>query len=301
MILYENTVKNFIYAMKGRNLISYISDEYNSRVGRKISQETKNAWKYSLEVLKQIVVESEVQDDCGIRIDYVILGNAKRFEVIIVGENEQGKLIHVIDLLPWENVSKTDELDMVEFDAGDDEIKKCVHPSYQSISYKKYLPKKNQNIDIYSYVYLFECDKNEETISIVNSYKMLTDEAPIYFAEDQDIVINRLSSFKNCYNGREILNLFHERDQLSSEGVDAFLSGILSDEEIGMLTDDQKTVLASVIKKSEENVNALLLVEGAPGTGKTMLSISCILELVKRDKKVAYLTPTMVQCEMLRN
>ena len=55
MILYENSVKNYIDAMKGRNLITFISDEYYSRVGRKVSQEIRAVWKYCLEVLKQTI------------------------------------------------------------------------------------------------------------------------------------------------------------------------------------------------------------------------------------------------------
>lgn len=301
MILYENTIGNFIEAMKNRNLINFIAEEYYSRASRRISPLTKSTWKYTLEVLRQLVDLSSINHDCGIRIDYVMLEQNNRFEVIFAGQHDGTTNIHVLELLPWEKVRETDQLDIVSYDDNQEINIRCVHPSYQSISYKKYLQKTDSTFNICSYVYLFECNKDSDTLSLINSYEVLTEEAPVYFAEEEHLVAKKLSFFSNCTNGKTILNLFHERDQLSSEGVDAFLANILSEEEKGMLTEDQKMVMASVIKKCDDNSSSLVTVDGAPGTGKTMLAISCMIELGKRGKKVAYVSTTRVQCEMLKN
>lgn len=288
-------------SMKSRNLITFITEEYYSRVSRRISLLTKITWKYTLEVLKQLIDSSTINYDCGIRIDYVMLEQNNRFEILISGEYKDSTKIYVLELLPWENISDTDQLDIVSYSDNEGVEKQCVHPSYQSISYKQYLSKTGANFTIELGVYLFECNKNLHTLKIIDSYKALTKEAPIYFAEDSNLISEKLSSFEKYANGKYILNLFHERDHLSSEGIDAVLSSILSSEEIGMLTEDQKLIMASVIKNCDAQSPTLITVDGAPGTGKTMLAISCMVELGKRSKKVAYVSRTRVQCDMLKN
>ena len=300
MILYENTIDNFSAAMKNRKLISFIEDEYYTRTSRKVSPLVKGIWKYTLEVLKQLIESSEINPECGIRIDYVVLDTNNRFEVIIAGKNNTESVIHIIEMLSWENVRDTEVLDLVSYDSSDSTNKKCVHPSFQSVSYKKYFSKSLSGPDIFSCVYLFECSRNADSVRIIDNYKSLTQEAPIYFAEDSDLLSNKLSVFKTCTGGKEVLNEFHNRDQLSSNGIDAFLTRFISNKELTALSEEQRLIIASVIKKSDERSDSLFVVDGAPGTGKTMLAVSCMAELVNRNKKVIYLTSTMVQCELLQ-
>lgn len=252
--------------------------------------------------MSDVILDSaDVNPDCGIRIDYVILDTNNRFEVIIAGKNYGEPTIFIIEMLPWENVRDTDEIDIVSYDDSEACNKLCVHPSFQSVSYKKYFSKSLQYIDIVSCVYLFECSRDTNSVQLIDNYKSLTQEAPIYFAEEGDLLSDKLSAFENYTRGIDILNEFHERDQFSSKGIDAFLTGVISDKELRILTEDQKRIIASVIKHSDEQSSALIMVNGNPGTGKTMLAISCLIELRKRHKKAIYLTLLRVQCDMLQH
>ena len=300
MILYENTIENFISAMKGRNLITFFTEDYYARTSRKVSPIVKSNWKYTLEVLKQLLDSAEINTKCGIRIDYVMLDTNNRLEVILAGNKNGEPIISMIEMLSWENVRDTDELDMVSYDSSEACNVSCVHPSFLSISYKKYFSKSLRNLEIFSYVYLFDCRRNDDSIQLIDNYKALTQEAPIYFSDDSDLLSDKLRVFKNCTSGIDILNRFHERDQLSSKGIDAFLTDVISNNELSILTEDQKIIIASVIKKSEEQIPTLFEVSGTPGTGKTMLAISCMVELVKRNKKAIYLTPMILQCDMFQ-
>ena len=201
MILYENTMKNFASAMKKRKLIAFIADEYYAKASRKVPPIVKGTWKYTLEVLKQLLDSADVNPDCGIRIDYVMLDTNNRFEVIIAGKYDGESIIYMIEMLSWENVRCTDVHEIVSYDDSDLFNRECVHPSVQSVSYKEYFSKSVNNSEIYSCVYLFECSKNAESIKLVENYKSLTTEAPIYFAEEGELLSNKLSVFKNCTSG----------------------------------------------------------------------------------------------------
>lgn len=299
MILYENTIENFTSAMKKRKLIDFFTDEYFAKTSRKVSPIVRGTWKYTLEVLKQLLDSAGINPDCGIRIDYVMLDTNNRFEVILAGRSNGKTIIYMIEMLAWENVRVTDVQGVVSYYNGELYNKKCAHPSIQSVSYKEYFSNSVNISEIHSCVYLFECSKNAESIKLIENYKSLTNEAPIYFAEEGELLLGKLSVFKTCAGGSSILNEYHERDQLSSKGVDYFLKHITSDKKLSILSEDQRFIIAMVIKKSEDKAPSLIEVDGTSGTGKTMLAISCMIELVNRCKKTIYLTSSILQRDLL--
>ena len=112
-------MKNFASAMKKRKLIAFIADEYYAKASRKVPPIVKGTWKYTLEVLKQLLDSADVNPDCGIRIDYVMLDTNNRFEVIIAGKYDGESIIYMIEMLSWENVRCTDVHEIVSYDDSD--------------------------------------------------------------------------------------------------------------------------------------------------------------------------------------
>lgn len=49
MILYENTIENFLKSATDKNLIDYFASEYFEHFSRKIDSATKMQWKYSMQ------------------------------------------------------------------------------------------------------------------------------------------------------------------------------------------------------------------------------------------------------------
>ena len=90
MILYENSIENFLASSKTRSLADYIVDEYSRRASRKLSPVRKNSWKYIMEILRRLIEDAGVNSECGIRIDYVMLEKHNRFEILIGGVNDKG-------------------------------------------------------------------------------------------------------------------------------------------------------------------------------------------------------------------
>jgi len=134
MILYENSVENFIESASSRRITSFFSDGYEQHFSRKTESKTKTYWKYVTQILKELLIDSRISDDAGIRIDYVINSNYQWVEVLLVGRASGGCQVHVIELLPFTSLLSKKADEVYCFDNDGEEVE-FLHPSMQSVCY----------------------------------------------------------------------------------------------------------------------------------------------------------------------
>lgn len=71
-----------------------------------------------------------------------------------------------------------------------------------------------------------------------------------------------------------------------------------------LLIDDQKLVFETVLafaEQSESDVKKVLIVEGGPGTGKSVVAINLLVELTRKKKLVQYVTKNAAPREVYRS
>ena len=300
MILYENTVSNFLSSIKERSLVTFMMDEYYRRVSRILSKEAKNNWKYTMEVLKQLIENIELAEDCGIRIDYVVLESFNRFEVMIAGYDKDGGIkIGQISFFPWEYVEKADQTDFVKCSEDGVEFAEVLHPSFQSITYKKYLLRDKKNINVNSYVYMYECT-NSATKEMIDIEKNLLEEAPIFFSYDSAILEEKLRNYSDLHQGLIALNTLHSSDHLSGKSAEIFLKEISQDISNVDYSQDQTLVISTICDMAIRKEPGLIIIDGDPGTGKTMAGISAMASLEKRGCNTCYINSAYMQSVVLK-
>jgi len=300
MILYENSVTNFVSATKSRNLVNYLVDEYNRRTSRKLTKGMKLNWKYTMEVLRQLVEAAEVNGECGIRIDYVMLEKHARFEILLAGTNPKGEQkILQMGLFSGVEIRASRNKDFVIYVEDESEIE-GLHPSLQSVSYNKYITRENREMDIESFVYLYECEESSVTKGILDNRRCLVDEAPIYFAEDEENVIEHIEKYNDLKEGVLVLNLLHNTDHVGGQSAEIFLSEIEKDISSIELSQDQLLTITTIVNEVTEKNNTLILIDGDPGTGKTMSAIMALKKLQDSDASVGYVSSSYAQASLLK-
>ena len=84
----------------------------------------------------------------------------------------------------------------------------------------------------------------------------------------------------------------HGKIKPSKNLADNLVSMLSGNEEFIMI-DDQKVVYETAIKLAEKSLakkKNVLIIEGGPGTGKSVVAINLLVELTKRDLVVQYVT-----------
>lgn len=297
MIVYQNQASGFIEDVDDNRIVKKIESEFRTRFGRSVSPQERNSWANSLQYMERIIRNSSVPRDCGILIEYVIPATSKRIDFIITGHDEDyNQNFVIVELKQWDKADATDKDDLVKTFIGG-AIRETIHPSYQAYSYKKFLTDMNEavyegNLRPYSCVYLHNYYKRDPEPLISSQYQQVLGDSPVFFAEDNRILQDYVSYYVGQGQGLEILYAIEKgRIRPSKKFID-YVQDIFAGNEIFTLLDEQKvafeTILAHAVDPSEKTV---IVVKGGAGTGKSVVAMNALVELLKRRKHLKFVAP----------
>ena len=148
MIVYNASKGQFVQDVRMNVIACKILDLIRQK-GLNAGQEREfTAWQNSMQFMRNIVDDADIEDDVQIAIEYNIPQTSKRVDFIIVGANAEGKdNIIVVELKQWTKAEVVDD-DMHfcvrTYVAQDNRI--VCHPSYQAYSYSRFMVNYSQDI-----------------------------------------------------------------------------------------------------------------------------------------------------------
>ena len=246
--------------------------------------------------MSRVVNTPELPDDTGVAIEYQIPLTAKRVDFIISGLNAQKKeQLVIVELKQWENAEPTQKPGVVvtRFQQGKSEV---AHPSYQAWSYAYMLSNYNltiqeQGVNISPCAYLH----NYAPDGMINGklYEDYVAKAPVFLKNDaarlQDYILRYV---RYCSPEDIIWKIDNGRLRPSKQLADSLTSMLKGNNEFVML-DDQKVVYESAVylaKKAQGGKKQVLVVEGGPGTGKSVLAVNLLVNLTAEGIASQYVT-----------
>jgi DUF2075 family protein len=237
--------------------------------------------------MDRIMQDRIIPDDCGIAIEYQIPQTGKRIDFIISGQNENNKdAVILIELKQWSEAKLTVKDAIVETYVGG-RIGEHTHPSYQAWSYATLLQGFNEvvyteDISLHPCAYLH--NYKDDNVIKNDFYKDYINKAPVFLKSDA----LKLRDFikKHVKYGDKTNILFRIENgkirpsKLLADSINKMLTG---NREFVMI-DDQKVVFENAMalaKKASDENKQVLIVEGGPGTGKSVVAINLLVELTK--------------------
>jgi hypothetical protein len=296
MIIYRATKKQFVDDVFNNTIANNIDEAFFEHLGRHTSPNEVRSWENSMQFMYKIVNIPELPDEAGVAIEYQIPLTAKRVDFIISGLNAQKReQIIIIELKQWEEAEPTQKPGIVvtRFQHGKAEV---AHPSYQAWSYAYMLSNYNltiqeRRVEICPCAYLH----NYTPDGIINGklYEDYVAKAPVFLKNDaarlQDYILRYV---RYCSSEDIIWKIDNGRLRPSKQLADSLTSMLKGNDEFVML-DDQKVVYESAVylaKKAQDNKKQVLIVEGGPGTGKSVLAINLLVNLTAEGIASQYVT-----------
>lgn len=306
MIVYSNTKGGFIEDIKDGIIAKKITEEFNNHNINHHNDAEYRAWSNSLVHMYIALDDSEISDECNVAIEYQIPLTAKRVDFLIGGvdENNHNNVV-VIELKQWENSSITSKPDIVTaFTGGANRT--VPHPSYQAYSYAKII--ENFNEDIYTNnISLIPCaflhnykEKNRSNIDN-EFYAEAISYAPIFLAEDVSKLRNFIKKYIKKKDNIDILMKIENGKLKPAKALQDSVASMLKGNEEFYLIDEQK-VAYETIKKivtcsltesnkiNDFNKKYTIIVEGGPGTGKSVVAIKLLCDLIQKGYSANYVT-----------
>ncbi len=296
MIIYHASKKGFVDDVFNGRIADEIDRAFVTHLGRHTSPNEVRSWKNSMLHMSNVINTPEIPNDSGIAIEYQIPLTSKRIDFIISGldENRKGNIV-IIELKQWERAKLSHKSGVVKtrFQHGEHET---AHPSYQAWSYAYMLENYNETIREEEII-LSPCAflHNYEPDTIINHtfYQDYIDKAPLFLKSDaqklQDFIKEHIK-----YGAKDDIVWLIDNGRLrpSKQLADA-LSSMLKGHQEFILLDDQKIVYETALHLARTSVTdkkQVLIVEGGPGTGKSVVAINLLVQLTKEGLTTQYVS-----------
>ena len=141
MIVYSANKQSFVQDVKTNVIATKILNLIREK-GFNAGQESEfESWHNSMKFMRDIVDDSDIDDDVQIAIEYNIPQTSKRVDFIIIGADAKDKdNIVIVELKQWRDAEIVD--DDMHFSVRAFVAKKrriVCHPSYQAYSYSRFI------------------------------------------------------------------------------------------------------------------------------------------------------------------
>lgn len=286
MLVYEATKKKFL-TDNDSDIQDIVLERYQTVTGRSVSPSEIRSWQMSLGFMAKVLRDEEIPETAGIAVELHIPQTSKRIDIIVTGLDEAGKKnAVVIELKQWEKIETTSKDAIVKTFIGNG-IREDVHPSYKAWSYVSLMEGFNEavhggHIQVKGCAYLHNYARD----GLIDSphYAAYTAKAPLFLKGEEER--RGLRKFIKTYvkygDNRAVLYELNAGKIRPSKALADSLKGLMKGNPEFVLIDDQKQVYEACIAagKSASSDNPLtLVIEGGPGTGKTVLAIQLLVHL----------------------
>lgn len=294
MIIYTDTKSNFMDSVLGGEIADIVEKLLVEKLRSGISQSQKSAFQNSFAFMRMMLSETKLDDNTSISIEYTIPNTSKRIDFIIsgFGENKENKAI-IIELKQWSNVQALPASDglVKTYIGGNDRI--VTHPSYQSWTYQSLLTDFNENIyqipiDLSSCVFMHNYEKVENDGVFHPVYDDYIKKAPIFTKRDVLRLSHYVDSIIKSPDNHETIKLIETGKIKPSKSLQDSLASMIDGNEEFIMIDEQKVVyeqaLALARKCNKDHKKRVMIVEGGPGTGKSVVAINLLANLTIKDE-----------------
>ena len=298
MIVYQKSKRQFLDDTFKRDIDEVIRVEFLARTGHGVAPAQIRAWKESLGAVAKVLNDDDIPEDSGVAIEYGIHQTGKRIDLMLSGKNStKADNVIIIELKQWSSAKKTDKDGVVISRYGAGEVE-TAHPSYQAWSYASLLESFNEavydgDIQLVPCAYLHNY-KSDKTLTD-DFYRYHVERAPVFLQGEAEKI--KLQNFikqhvKYGDNGEIIYRIEHGRIKPSKSLIDS-LSGMLAGNQEFVLIDDQKVVFETALaiaRKATEKPKHVFIIEGGPGTGKSVVAINLLVKLTGSGLVSKYVT-----------
>jgi DUF2075 family protein len=295
MIVYSSDKRGFLADMDMNSIEDKVLHLMKTK-SRTVQANEVRSWKNSLPYMDRTLRGmTDVPDDAGISIEYHIPNCGKRIDFIITGLDENKKeSVIIIEIKQWSKIEATSmpSTVRVQYEKGPGN---STHPSYQAWSYARLIQDYNETVQKED-IHLGPCAflHNYTSDGVIDSPDFAADieKAPLFLKEDIQKLRDFIKKHIKYGDTKNILYRIENGKIRPSKQLADHLVGLLKGNAEFVLIDEQKiayeTVLANVAKSSKDK--NVIIIEGGPGTGKTVLAINLLVELTNRGKVAQYVS-----------
>lgn len=296
MIVYSETRAQFTRDVFSNQIEEKILDAFRLRLGRRTSTAEIESWKNSMQYMNNVLVAGDIPEDAGVAIEYQVPLTSKRVDFILSGaDGERHDSAVIVELKQWTEVADTGKDAIVRTFVGGAE-REVTHPSYQAWTYAALIRDFNVevqegDISLHPCAYLHNCYDASTVKS--SFYREHIDQAPVFLRDDARLLRDFLQRHVRYGDRSRILYRIEHGRLRPSKNLADHLSSLLQGNREFEMIDDQKVVYETALELADQaraGSKEVLLVEGGPGTGKSVVAVNLLVEFTRRGQVAQYVS-----------
>ncbi|MET3052235.1 DUF2075 domain-containing protein [Pseudomonas alkylphenolica] len=288
MIVYQATKLQFLDDIDNREIEEVIRKIFKDTTGKAVAPKEVDSWRNSLSHMARVLRDKSIPDDMGVAVELHVPQTSKRIDFTLTGFNEVGtKHALLVELKQWTKATDTNK-DAIVATALGKGIREVVHPSYQAWSYATLFEGFNEavysgNITIRPCAYLHNYVR--DGIIDAAHYNDYITKAPLFLRGEDELAQMRAFIKQHIVIGdsNSVLHELVSSRIRPSKALSDALTRLLAAQPEFILIDDQKEIYEAAMaaaKAVSSEQTRVVIIEGGPGTGKTVLALNLLVNLI---------------------
>lgn len=303
-IVYKETISTFInQSLDGNGSEPSITKEIEKGMrisGVGYSSGSDRSWTNSLPILAEVLKNGNVNRDADIAIEYLVSPTHLRIDALISGNNSEGREnLVIVELKQW-GEAKRSELRNHVFTNGGGGERDYWHPSYQAANYAGILKNFNAYIQDNG-VSIGPCsflhNMPEEYTKVMRDLSLFPKipDFPVFLKDDGEQLAQFIKTKVQLPNKELLFNIEQSPIRPSPKLVD-MLNDAIHNCDFFSYSDDQAYAVSRIVQLVNESIEygerKTIIVRGGPGTGKSIIAINVLGQILKNinSPNAAYMT-----------
>jgi len=269
-----------------------------------------NSWRNSLRAICQIFQHANLMDH-GILLEYQLPLTSKRLDCMICGKNRiAADNAVIIELKQWDKCEESPSDNEVATWVGGAK-RDVLHPSVQVGQYKMYLEdthtafNEGQNpVQLSACTYLHNYNYYSDDVIFADKFSTAIGQYPLFTADDVNKLTGFLTGAVGEGEGLPILKKIEESKYRPSKKLMDHVRKMIKNKSEYILLDEQLIVYDKVLTCAKQGFHdkqkTVLIIKGGPGTGKSVIAINLVADLLLKGYNAHYATGSRAFTETLR-
>ena len=300
MLVYEGVKSGFINDVDLNLITDKILNRFKEVFHRSTGESEVNSWRESMLRMRGVLADEEIPNNAGVAIEFNIPHTSNRIDFLLSGyDNNKNNSIIIIELKQWTHADAVEGKDGIVSTVTGKSLREVTHPSYQAWSYASLIDSYNQevydrNVGLHPCAFLHNYDITDDDPINSEQYRDYIKAAPMFGSKDFEKLREFIKKYVTEGDNKEGLYIIENGKIKPSKMLQDAFSSVLKNNKEFVLIDDQKIIFEEALRigiaSCYHKNKSVLVVEGGPGTGKSVLAINLLKQFLNKSLNSFYVT-----------
>jgi DUF2075 family protein len=259
----------------------------------------QSVWDYEYGRLASVLQNAQLEPEVQVAIEYHLCAAGRwRIDALLLGNDGQRDNGLIIELKAWDRAGFAEGEGLVFSPLQGGKI--CEHPALQAKKYKDMILRFNEDvhkedIGLHSAAYLFNLHRRAPEPLEAERYQNILAEAKLFLANDAERFRDHIESVVSKRPKKNIVQILENGKLRPTDELIYRVSSMLEGNEEFLLIDEQSVAFEQIRyfllpTKAKKN-RQVFIVEGGPGTGKSVIAVRLLAEILKQKRMGFFVAP----------